>query len=945
MHVTLGGITLRMPRRFGYLLGAFFLSVSLVGAFVPMAYASTVSPGGDTTVVDPTTDGVVSVLENAREPESPNIRLAVPTLSDTSGSSPDSIRVVSVTGGILKEGGGGSITLGTSGTILSLTSGHYDFRFTPDANRKVNATFDYAVVDPDNTANNSATSTATITISENDVAPGLATDSGSTGSGLAGRFYLNSYDLTGSYTDTLTPSINFNTGNDGSTPITMWGVDNVSPDDFGVRWTGQVEAPVTGNYTFSTISDDGIRVWVDGNKIIDDYTTHGPTTDTSSSVALVAGQKYTIELNYYERGGGEEIVLRWSYPGQSTQVIPTAQLFPGTTRPALTFVNGQSAAVVDDTITPTDSDDANLATSTVAITSNYHSDQDSLSFTNQNGITGSWNSSTGVLTLTGTTTVANYQTALRSITYANASSTPNSDTRTITFTVSDGQKESPAVYRNIEFTGTNHAPAITEGASTSVSMDKDATPTAFSLRLHATDQENQATTWSIFSTPSHGSASASGTAASTTVSYTPTSGYIGTDSFKVQVADTLNATSTIQVNVTVRDTEPPALSAVTASSTASTTASVGWTTDKRATTKVVYSADEAFASSTTESDTGSGVTSHSAAITSLLSCTLYNYKVISDNLYGHVATSTVGTFLTTGCPGSATPSASTSTPVTVSSAATTTLTTSGRTLTVVTPANVTATSSSIVIQIKGLSSTPVLDDLGMPSSSLSSAASVVFDVTALINNTTVLDSFDSPVTITYNYTDADVSGLDESTLTMYHYHDGAWLALSSCTVDTSANTITCNAPSFSTFAIFGTQVSNSSSSVGAIPASFNKTNPLPGEVATEPSATTTITQTQGKSAAVTSVCTPPSFTRDLEYGLKGSDVHALQHYLNCEGFLLGTSGPGAPGEETIYFVNRTKASLIRFQEAHAAQILTPLHLAHGTGYFGPLTRAFIKSTH
>ena len=59
---------------------------------------------------------------------------------------------------------------------------------------------------------------------------------------------------------------------------------------------------------------------------------------------------------------------------------------------------------------------------------NFHSGEDSLSFTNQNGITGTYNSGTGVLTLTGTTTVANYQTALRSVTYTNGSENPSADT-------------------------------------------------------------------------------------------------------------------------------------------------------------------------------------------------------------------------------------------------------------------------------------------------------------------------------------------------------------------------------------------------------------------------------------------------------------------------------------------------------------------------------------
>ena len=70
---------------------------------------------------------------------------------------------------------------------------------------------------------------------------------------------------------------------------------------------------------------------------------------------------------------------------------------------------------------------------------------DTLNFTNQNGITGSYNGSTGVLTLTGSASLANYQTALRSITFSSTSDNPTSfgtDTsRTITWTANDGTLE------------------------------------------------------------------------------------------------------------------------------------------------------------------------------------------------------------------------------------------------------------------------------------------------------------------------------------------------------------------------------------------------------------------------------------------------------------------------------------------------------------------------
>ena len=75
---------------------------------------------------------------------------------------------------------------------------------------------------------------------------------------------------------------------------------------------------------------------------------------------------------------------------------------------------------------------------TISITGNYLQGQDVLSFVNQLGITGSFSAMTGVLTLSGATTVVNYQTALRSVKYNNTSDNPSTLARTVTFVASDG---------------------------------------------------------------------------------------------------------------------------------------------------------------------------------------------------------------------------------------------------------------------------------------------------------------------------------------------------------------------------------------------------------------------------------------------------------------------------------------------------------------------------
>jgi hypothetical protein len=118
--------------------------------------------------------------------------------------------------------------------------------------------------------------------------------------------------------------------------------------------------------------------------------------------------------------------------------------------------NGTS--LLDSLITATDVDSANLSSATITMTANYVNGQDTLAFVNQNGITGTWTPASGVLALSGSSSVANYQLALRSITYSNNSNTPNTAIRTVTFKVNDGSLDSNTVSRTITVTAVNDAP-------------------------------------------------------------------------------------------------------------------------------------------------------------------------------------------------------------------------------------------------------------------------------------------------------------------------------------------------------------------------------------------------------------------------------------------------------------------------------------------------------
>ena len=109
---------------------------------------------------------------------------------------------------------------------------------------------------------------------------------------------------------------------DGEQPDPM-----VHANNFCVRWSGQILPRYSDAYTLTTVSDDGIRVFVDGKKLIDDWTDHGPTED-SGAITFESGKRYDITIEYFQGGATACAKLMWSSAKQAQEVIPTSQLFP-----------------------------------------------------------------------------------------------------------------------------------------------------------------------------------------------------------------------------------------------------------------------------------------------------------------------------------------------------------------------------------------------------------------------------------------------------------------------------------------------------------------------------------------------------------------------------------------------------------------------------------------
>jgi O-glycosyl hydrolase len=139
------------------------------------------------------------------------------------------------------------------------------------------------------------------------------------GSGLTAQYFDNQ-DFTGATQTRTDASVNFNWG--AAAPLTGFGADT-----FSVRWTGEIVPEFTQTYTFYTQSDDGVRLWVNNQRIIDNWTNHG-STENSGTITLTAGQRYPIQLEYYEAGGNAVAKLSWSSASVAKQIVPQARLYP-----------------------------------------------------------------------------------------------------------------------------------------------------------------------------------------------------------------------------------------------------------------------------------------------------------------------------------------------------------------------------------------------------------------------------------------------------------------------------------------------------------------------------------------------------------------------------------------------------------------------------------------
>lgn len=125
--------------------------------------------------------------------------------------------------------------------------------------------------------------------------------------------YFNNPDLSDLKLVRFDPTINFDWGAQPPAPA-------IEPDTYSVRWTGKIKPGFSEIYTFCTITDDGVRLWVDGQLLINRWIELS-SMENRADLYLRSGNEYEVRMEYYENGGWAKAILLWSSPSQPREVL------------------------------------------------------------------------------------------------------------------------------------------------------------------------------------------------------------------------------------------------------------------------------------------------------------------------------------------------------------------------------------------------------------------------------------------------------------------------------------------------------------------------------------------------------------------------------------------------------------------------------------------------
>jgi uncharacterized repeat protein (TIGR03806 family) len=244
--------------------------------------------------------------------------------------------------------------------IISPAGGTFNNSVTVTISNSVPGPSIYYTLDGTTPTTNSTLYTGSFVLTNSTLVQAIAAQPGAVNSAVTSASFVNASaigngtGLLGAYWSNVTSAAFTNVG--FSTPPTLVRTDAVvnfswatnapdpmiSTDNFVVRWTGSVQPQFNETYTFYFTSDDGNRVWVNNQLLINQWVDQG-ATESSGSISLKAQQLYNIRIEYYEHNGNASAALSWSSPSTTKAVLPQTQLYPYSNPPPAVMITAPAS--------------------------------------------------------------------------------------------------------------------------------------------------------------------------------------------------------------------------------------------------------------------------------------------------------------------------------------------------------------------------------------------------------------------------------------------------------------------------------------------------------------------------------------------------------------------------------------------------------------------------
>lgn len=347
---------------------------------------------------------------------------------------------------------------------------------------------------------------------------------------LATLSYTGNAQVNGVAADSLTVTTNDagNTGNGGA----LEDIDSIQIDITAVNDAPVITAPTAQTVTEDTpsaipgvsvsdvdaasanmtsrlqvsagivnVSLSGLASITAGTNGTGDLTILGTLTDINDSLATIsytgnsnvtgtAADTLTVTSNDGGNTGSGGALQAVNSVQIDIAAVNDAPILSGIENTPLDYIENDGAVVVSSQVSISDVDDTNIESVEIQIDGNYIPGEDSLEFANTPGISGDWNASTGILTLSGTDTITAYEAAIHAVTYENTNENLSTLTRTVSITVNDGLQNSNTITRDITVAAVNDAPVLSGIEQVSANYIENSVPVGFTDSLSISDVDD-----------------------------------------------------------------------------------------------------------------------------------------------------------------------------------------------------------------------------------------------------------------------------------------------------------------------------------------------------------------------------------------------------------------------------------------------------------------------